>query len=165
MTTIVADGIHLSSDSQVSSGILILPGEKKYTFEGGYLFCGTGVSYPRKAMIAWYLAGADPLRYPKVRPQDEFTFIVLHRTHAEEFRNDQPYADPCPYPYVAGSGHQVAIGAYHVCKSTSRAVYAACALDTMTNEPVYTVEIPNTVPITERKKRVKIEREPGKPRQ
>lgn len=125
MTVLAWDGTTLAADKRAVSFGLILTTTKVFR-HGGAIFGITGDGALALEMRAWYVAGADPEKFPPAAREDKATLIVADARGVHEYVTG-------PYPRLVedkfgawGSGRDFALAAMAMGRNARDAVELAC---------------------------------------
>ena len=131
MSVLAWDGHTLATDRQITNGNTITTPICKHERYGAELLGLVGALGASRAMRDWYIAGANPDAFPKLRPDTNAVLIVVHADGSLSEYSGEPYA--CRYaaglPYAAGTGESAALAAMRCGKTAAEAVQIACEVD------------------------------------
>lgn len=133
MTTILWDGKHVYSDSQVSGDEMKSTMSKAVRVnspDGPVVVAVAGeVHILRKVMAA--IKAGEPVE-PLVTGSS--SVLIVKGGECTVISGKKSWPEEAPV--FIGSGSAIARGAYHVCKSAAKAVAAACAIDLYSSGPI-----------------------------
>lgn len=146
MTTIAyRDGI-LAADSRGYAGNHASLGTKskiRKCPDGTLVGCSSNKPGQTEAVMAWFMAGADPLKAPTFgEGGPDFTLLVV-RADGTALYGDGSFhlSGPLTAPFFAvGSGRGPAYGALEMGASAQRAVEVACLHDVWSGGPIETLQ-------------------------
>lgn len=128
MSVVAWDGTTLAADRMANNQGLCYAANKVSRLDDGTLLAITGYQGSANAMIAWYVAGADPETFPKWQDdKDKWSRLIVVNTRGECFWYEQyPYPTPLLNPPMAwGAGQDFALGAMLAGTDARRAVEIA----------------------------------------
>lgn len=126
MTVIAVRGRTMAADKMTSCGGLEITTTKIARLGDGSIVGGFGNSSRSSAIQQWYVAGADPAKYPDT--DGKAGLLVLRSDGKILLFDDGPFPDLVEDEYFAvGSGRDFAIGAMHMGADVQQAVEIAIA--------------------------------------
>lgn len=118
MTCVAWDGKVLAADRQSTCGevrSLTCKIKSAHTSLGFVALAWTGTEASGLAMMEWYLAGADPAKFPESQKGEDWSRLIVATKDGAFFYETAPQAIKVLEPYYAwGSGRDHALGAMYV---------------------------------------------------
>lgn len=145
MTTIVYRGGTMAADSRGYAGLNQSLGSKskiRKCPDGTLIGCSSAKPGQSEAVMAWFIAGADPMKTPTFGSEGpDFTLLVVKPDGSALYGHSCFYlSGPLTAPFYAiGSGAHAALGALEMGASAERAVEVACLHDVWSSGPIVTL--------------------------
>ena len=142
MTVIAWDGNVLAADKRTVCGGGITRTCTKIIAWKDCLIGMTGDWDVAAEMREWYIAGADPEKFPKEARENKATLIVIKRGEILQF-NAGPFPMPIENFRTAwGSGRDFAIAALHLDHDARSAVSVACEFQSDCGNGITCLQLP-----------------------
>lgn len=141
MTILAWDGKTLAADKQCTIVGYAHTVTKIHRVPDGIIgLCGSGPH--SQAILAWFLRGRDPDKWPKKPEECDSTATAIFVTKDGVFGYACGYSEIYEDKFVAfGCGRDYAMAAMYLGKSAREAVEVACALDINCGKGIDTLEL------------------------